>query len=272
MTDSVGKCATVMTFNLRRASMFDGPNAWRYRKGRAAEAILAGDADFVGTQEASRPMLRELAARLAEFGWLGEGRSGGERDETNAILYRKDRWVPIESGTFWLSETPARPGSRSWGAVFPRICTWALFRSLLDPGQCFAVFNAHLDHVSRLARRLGAALAAERLLELSRKAGAPAALTGDFNAGPRSETLAQLTRPPYSLIDVYEAAYPGGPEAVGPTYHGFRGRGFGWPIDGIFVTQDCAVDAITVDRDKYGGRYPSDHYPVVARLSWSGSV
>jgi len=271
MTAEVGGRAVVMTFNLRRASVFDGPDAWKYRRGRAAEAIRAGNPDFVGTQEASCAMMRELAAMLPDFGWLGEGRRGGERDETNAILYRYDRWVPAEAGTFWLSGTPGRPGSRGWGALLPRICTWALFRSRQDPGMLFAVFNAHLDHVSRLARRLGAALAAERLLELRRRTGAPAALTGDFNAAPESEPLLLLTRPPYDLINVYEA-YPGGPGAVGPTYHGFRGRGFGGPIDGIFATPDCAVEAVAVDRNKYGGRYPSDHFPVVAHLRWGGKA
>ncbi|HZG58150.1 endonuclease/exonuclease/phosphatase family protein [Paenibacillus sp.] len=261
--------ATVMTFNLRRPSWLDGANAWRYRKAAAADAVLAAAADFVGTQEGSKAMLLELTARLPSYAWLGEGRRGGERDETNAILYREDRWAVEASGTFWLSETPERAGSRSWGAAFPRICTWALFRARRGPAATVAVFNAHLDHISRTARTRGAALAAARLLELRGRTGAPAALIGDFNAGPRSEAVAQLALPPYGLASAYEA-FPGGPAAVGATYHGFRGGGGlrGEPIDVIFATAECDFEAASVDRGKYRNRYPSDHYPVSARIRW----
>ncbi|HZG87325.1 endonuclease/exonuclease/phosphatase family protein [Paenibacillus sp.] len=265
------RAAVVMTFNLRRASLFDGYNAWRYRKGRAAEAIAAAEADFVGTQEGFRSMMAELNALLPGYAWLGEGRMGGAAGETNAILYRQDRWTPEESGTFWLSETPGRPGSRSWGAAYPRICTWALFRENADPTVRLAVFNTHLDHLSRAARQHGASLAGRRLLELRGRTGAPAVLTGDFNAKPSSGAIAQLAKPPFEFVHAFES-YPGGTRAAGATYHGFRGGGRkGEPIDYIFASKPCRLLRTTVDREKYRGKYPSDHYPVFARLEWETS-
>ncbi|MFC5531281.1 endonuclease/exonuclease/phosphatase family protein [Cohnella yongneupensis] len=41
----------------------------------------------------------------------------------------------------------------------------------------------------------------------------------------------------------------------------------GKPIDYIFASPDVAIERIEVDRGKYEGLYPSDHYPVCAVLS-----
>ncbi|HZG75158.1 MAG TPA: endonuclease/exonuclease/phosphatase family protein [Paenibacillus sp.] len=258
------RAAVVMTFNLRRATWADGRNAWRFRKESAAEAVLAANADVVGTQEGSSAMLLELTAMLPRYDWIGEGRRGGARDETNAILYRADRWAPERSGTFWLSETPERPGSRAWGAAFPRICTWALFRSLGDDGLRWAVFNTHLDHISAPARRRGIELVARRAAELAE--GAPLALTGDFNAKPGGEVEETLRGAGWrSAFD----AIPGGAAAAGATYHAFRGGGErGRPIDYIYYRGFAGAAEIRVDRALYLGKYPSDHYPASAALRW----
>ncbi|MCI3921423.1 endonuclease/exonuclease/phosphatase family protein [Paenibacillus sp. TRM 82003] len=280
----------VMSFNLRTATWRDGANAWRYRKGRAAQAIEAAAPDVVGTQEGSVAMIGELADRLPGYAWLGEGRRGGAKDETCAILYREDRWAPEEHGTFWLSETPDRPGSRSWGSSLPRICTWAIFRATgpeaaepggnaagtgidatdeskvrdVSPTPRIAVFNTHLDHISAAARTRGAKLAAQRIDELRKRTRLPALLTGDFNAKPSAEAIKQLGRPPHAYASAFDA-YPGGPRAVGATFHAFRGGGRpGEPIDYVFAAGDVRFGDVTVDRGLYDGRYPSDHYPVRA--------
>ncbi len=264
MTNDDARTAVVMTFNLRRATWMDGRNAWRHRKGSAAEAIRAAGADVVGTQEGSHAMLLELNALLPGYAWVGEGRRGGARDETNAILYRADRWEPERSGTFWLSETPERPGSRAWGAAFPRICTWALFRSRCRDGLRWAVFNTHLDHISASARRRGIELVAARAPDVAE--GVPLALTGDFNAKPGGEVAETLREAGWrNAFD----AMPGGAAEAGATYHAFRGGGErGRPIDYIYYKAFAEEVEAFVDRAVYRGQYPSDHYPVAARLRW----
>lgn len=269
MERSREQSAVIMTFNLRIATLADRENAWRYRKGRAAEAILAAEADIVGTQEGNHAMLQELTALLPGYAWIGEGRKGGGSGETNAIMYREDQWTPEESETFWLSEKPSKPGSQSWGAAYPRICTWGLFRSVQMPESRIVVCNTHLDHISGHARKQGAALVASKLQELERKTGAPAVLTGDFNAKPRSEAIESLTRV-FGLLSAYDV-YPGGTDGAGATFHGFRGGGSGGlPIDYIFAYgASCTWVHTVVDRERYGGMYPSDHYPVRAVVCWT---
>ncbi|WP_238392571.1 endonuclease/exonuclease/phosphatase family protein [Paenibacillus antri] len=265
VTPKLEFAAVAMTFNLRRATWVDGRNAWRYRKRSAAAAIAAADADVVGTQEGSLPMLRELTALLPGYAWLGEGRRGGGLDETNAILYRADRWTPEASGTFWLSERPERPGSRAWGAAFPRICTWAMLRSTSNADVRWTVANTHLDHISASARRRGIALVAERALEIAQ--GGPIVVTGDFNAKPDSEVAGLLRAEGWR--NAFDDA-SGGAHQAGATFHGFRGGERGRPIDYIYYRGFAAEGVeVAVDRARYDGRYPSDHYPVYARFRWT---
>ena len=52
------------------------------------------------------------------------------------------------------------------------------------------------------------------------------------------------------------------------SYHGFRGRCKGRrPIDYIFVSDDFQIQDAYLDTSSLDGRYPSDHFPLVAVLS-----
>lgn len=46
----------------------------------------------------------------------------------------------------------------------------------------------------------------------------------------------------------------------------FKGRMKGEPIDYIFVTDEFVVEEVYLDTSSSEGRYPSDHYPLVAVL------
>ena len=78
------------------------------------------------------------------------------------MFYRKDRFDAVKSGTFWLSETPDAPGSKSWNAVCPRICTWVQLADKAT-GRTFCFANAHTDHKSELARTDGMKLIMKRM-------------------------------------------------------------------------------------------------------------
>jgi len=253
---------TTMTFNLRLNVASDGPNAWPLRVEAAAEAIKRGNADFVCVQEGLYAMLADLEPLLPDYAWIGEGREGGREGESCAIFYKKSKWRAEEFGHFGLSETPERLGAKSWNTDCPRMCTWGLFAS--SNGERVAVFNTHLDHVSEEAQTKGMELIRERIDELRERAGVPVVLTGDFNVGPDHAVVRGLEaagyRNAYSVL-------PGGTDAAGATYHDFRGGEEGEPIDYAFATPDVGIEAVEVDRGQYGGRYPSDHYPVVVKLS-----
>jgi endonuclease/exonuclease/phosphatase family metal-dependent hydrolase len=145
-----------MSFNLRFDCLEDGQNAWSFRKDIVASTIRFHKADICGVQEALRSQVNDLVERLPEYSWIGVGRDDGrDGGEFCAIFYRKDRFRSVDSGTFWLSETPSKEGSKSWGSACRRITTWGRFQ-LLTPGftttpEVF-FFNAHFDHHSVKAR------------------------------------------------------------------------------------------------------------------------
>jgi len=261
----------IMTFNLRVDTPIDGDNAWPNRIRYAADLIRKADPLIVGTQEGRYGMLRDLERELPDvYGRLGEGRSGYESgdermDECCAIFYRRDRLKVVRQGQFWLSETPDVAGSLGWDGSYPRFCTWACFEVLGETGDArtggrrLYVFNTHLDHLGERAREEGAKLLLAKLETFREEEKLPVLMTGDFNSFPGDPSIAALR---HRLVDAYLTL----PEPVGRTFHEFAGGIEGEPIDYLFFTPDVAVLETTVYRDAYDGKYPSDHYPVSARV------
>ena len=102
----------VMSFNIRYDNPEDSLDNWRYRKDRVANAIHFYDVDILGTQEVLHNQLEDLKLRLPEYGVVGVGREDGkEKGEYSALWYKKDRFNVLDSGYFWLSETPEVAGS-----------------------------------------------------------------------------------------------------------------------------------------------------------------
>jgi len=261
----------VMSFNLRYDEPKDGSNAWPHRRDMVASMIRFHDADLVGVQEALAPMLADLQERLPSHAWLGVGRADGKSGgEFSAIFYRTDRLELVDRGTFWLSETPEVPGSKSWDAALERIVTWARFRDRRT-GKAFYHFNTHFDHQGEQARLESAKLLLRRLRE---KAGdGPALVTGDLNTVPGSAPYLTLTeagpqddaspRPLRDALTVSEQP-PHGPTG---TWNGFKAIEPGHRIDFVFVTDDVRVLRHGILSDTWDGRFPSDHLPVLAEIA-----
>jgi len=248
----------VMTFNVRFLTSNDGANNWDARRDLVAEMLRAEDPDVIGTQELFKRQGDDIVERLPQFVWFGAGRRGGDDDEHMGVFYRKDRLRVLESGNFWLSDTPDVPGSLTWGNIYPRLVTWARFARLSD-GATFTLYNTHLPYrdIDEQARIRCAELIRARLDQLPKSERL--ILVGDFNTTSESRVHATLTN---LLTDVWTAA----PKRSGPegTFHGFTGK----PerrIDWILVRGLKAnrVQSVTTQR---GGLYPSDHFPVVAEL------
>jgi len=265
----------VMTFNIRYGAANDGENNWMNRREMVYDVIRKNDSDVVGLQEALRFQIDEIRKALPMYGEIGVAREDGKTDgEYSAILYRTDRFKADESGTFWLSDTPEVPGSNQWGGACVRICSWARFVEI-KTGRAFYMFNLHMDHVSQPARQNSAVLISKRIA--SRKHLDPFIVTGDFNAGEKNPVITYLkgetalglpdetpSKSPVPLLDSFRVLHPDA-EIVG-TSHGFRGGRKGNKIDYIFLPPVVQVLEAKILYDHVDGRYPSDHYPVIARL------
>ncbi len=99
---------------------------------------------------------------------LGVGRDDGkQKGEYSAIFYDTTRLQAIQSKTFWLSETPEMPGSKSWDAAITRVVTWVKFRDRKTK-KIFFAFNTHFDHIGQVARRESAKLLLQKVKEIAR--------------------------------------------------------------------------------------------------------
>jgi endonuclease/exonuclease/phosphatase family metal-dependent hydrolase len=260
----------VMSFNIRYGTADDGEDSWPRRRDLVMRAIRDFQPTVLGVQEALRFQLDEIGDAFREFGEVGVGRDdGAEAGEYSAILYDRRRLALLDSGTFWLSDTPEAVASASWGNRITRIVTWARFRERAgdgggDNGETFYVFNTHWDHESQPSRERSAELLLERV---AGRAGAAdrVIVTGDFNAGednPAFRRLVEHDRP--RLVDTFRALHPGARD-VG-TFNGFTGEGSGEKIDAVLTSLDLKVLEASIVRWNEDGRYPSDHFPVTAIL------
>ncbi|NQW04009.1 MAG: endonuclease/exonuclease/phosphatase family protein [Acidobacteria bacterium] len=262
-----GQPLTVMSFNLRYGTANDGENHWTRRRPFLIDVVREADADVIGVQEALDGQIQALLDALPAYAAVGVGRDDGRtRGEYAAILYRRTRFRVADSGTFWLSDTPEVIGSTSWGNTITRICTWARF--IDRDGRAFWHFNVHFDHQSQPSRERSAALLAERL-RARRHIEEPALVTGDFNAGETNPAVSLLTRGSSGsaplLVDSFRVLHPD-ERSVG-TFTGFKlDATTGEKIDYVLVPPGTSVLDAAIVRTSRDGRYPSDHFPVTARV------
>lgn len=252
----------LMSFNIRFGTANDGPNHWNLRRDMVMDVFTRHDADVIGLQEALAFQVSEIRGRLPHYAAVGVGRDDGlTAGEHCTILYRADRFTLAESGTFWLSDTPERVASVTWGNSITRICTWV---RLIDDasGRGFYVFNTHFDHVSQPSRERSVRLITQRVAE--RQHPDPVIVMGDFNVGENNPAMNYLLRDADGpgWVDTFRVIHP--EEKVVGTFNAFRDRIDGEKIDFVLVQPGTKVLDASIDRTRVDGRSPSDHEPVTA--------
>lgn len=276
------------------------PNAWEARKADMVDLIRKMDLDAFGLQEVCPDQADYLTNNLPQYVMVGVHREDGARKgEASPVFYRKDRFEALKSGSFWLSETPDVPGSKSWGTACTRICSWMWLKDRRT-GKTFCFANTHTDHVSALARKEGMLLIIKRMHEFA-PPGTPVVFTGDHNcretedpavavsgllknalylsetppAGPwRSFSGWQWRDAEVSTVDALKLppavrnARKGSPDADKAKNGGYVWEDCGPRIDYIYVSDGVRVLDYATRADPRPGThlYPSDHFPVTATI------
>jgi len=236
-----------MTFNIRTDRGLDGRDSWWFRRKATVETVRTVAPDVAALQEVRRFQLRYLKAELPEYGFLSLGRGNGrQRGEHCPILYRHDRFSVDRWDVRWFSED--RSG---------RIATIARLSDRGD-GTSFSVASTHLDHRSAEIRITSAAT----LALWARTRTGPWIVMGDFNATAVDPSVASLLAT--GLRDALAHLPTRGAGAA--TAHAFSGRQDGDRIDHVLVSSGWAVLEAAIVRTMPGGKLPSDHWPVMARL------
>jgi endonuclease/exonuclease/phosphatase family metal-dependent hydrolase len=265
-----GEKLHVMSFNIRfdKAGTRPGqPDHWPERAPLVEQLIRVEKPTILGVQEAEYTQLPAVEAGLGtNHRMLGFGRDGGSGGEYSAIFYDTRRLTALEWDQFWLSDAPDTAGSATWGNSVTRIVTWVRFADAAS-GVEFVAVNTHFDHESEHARQRSAAV----LVELAgRFAGLPIVLTGDFNALAENSvaystlvssgvfadtwlTAAKQLTPEWGTFPNYTAPVEGD-------------KRIDWLLatPGDVVVHEAAISTWTKD-----GRWPSDHTPVHALLSFA---
>jgi endonuclease/exonuclease/phosphatase family metal-dependent hydrolase len=287
-----------MTFNVKGSYYNDGENNWPFRAQLNSDIINKFQPDLIGFQELQQGNMDHYAATLSGYEYELGAETARENNSGQgyycAIYWKTERFDKLDSGAFFLNETPDHY-ALDWGVTQGRTVNWVkLYDSLTNRRVLY--INTHLPHDSQLGRIKSAELIVSRLPELIGDSDF-VLMTADFNsrAYPLPEAWLQvLPEPDLQLLEI-KAHYAGDDEvyrmfkaagfrdtyveagcvdeASANSFHALRGDQFlqiGYRIDWILVkdvkvslqVQDCQI--ITTAQPPL---YPSDHYPVIATLA-----
>lgn len=252
-----------MTFNIRMDTPNDGINQWSNRKEWVSEIVFFNDIDIIGMQEVLHNQLEDLETLLPHYDYVGEGREGGTKGEYSPIFYLKDRFKVLDSGTFWLSETPHEKGLKSWDSSLPRIATWARFEDKKS-GKVFIHLNTHFDHRGPEARKNSVEVINQELAKITK--GETIVFTGDFNLPPTDLPYQKIVESKY--VDTRDAAMYR--SELGYTHNAWKIEApKSSRIDYIFLKgYDLAPIKYRELDIQRGPLFASDHYPVMTEFRW----
>lgn len=250
----------VISYNIRTMAR-DGENNWENRRHATRNMLNRHNPDLFGLQEAMTPHLKYIDNFFPQYSRVGVGRDDGKMGgEVMAIYYNKERFELLESGTFWLSETPDKV-SRGWDAACNRTVTWVKVRDK-ESRKRFYYFNTHLDHRGRVAQTESIKLVVEKIKEIAGER-ATVILGGDFNVVPEDEIFEPLGE------FMLEARTTAAEADVKGTFNMFGKLKEYSVIDHLFFRGRRAKchEYRVLDGD-YGAPFISDHYPVEIVLTF----
>jgi endonuclease/exonuclease/phosphatase family metal-dependent hydrolase len=251
---------SIMSFNLRFDNYEDGENRWENRKAACRQMLLEVKPSIFGIQEGLYNQVSYFEDNFTDYEYVGVGRDDGYTGgEFSAIFYNKEMFELIDTGNFWLSETPDYP-SIGWDANNIRICTWAKLRHLAKD-ETINVFNTHFDHLGQKSREESAKLIMAKINNITSE-NEPTFLLGDFNALIGNKMFKPI------INSFYEARRFATNTDNFKSYNAFGIWIISRNIDFIFYKNSRALAFKTIKKD-YGVPYISDHYPIIAHFMFN---
>ncbi len=247
---------TIMSTNVRCYAPDDlFKKSWFYRADLIIEDINSVKPDIIGFQEVTFMHYDFLKKAMPDYDSEIAYRDEWVLSEGCPIFYRTDKYEKLDSGSFWLSETP-EVMSKDWGAAHYRICTYIILKEIATDRE-FVVFNTHLDHVSDEARINGIKVVLDKIAEFG---NIPAFLMGDLNAEPDSETI-------LSTQESFDDAHDIAAEAdEGPTYHAWGTKMYRERIDYVMISKsDATVSEYRIVDNCHDGVWSSDHSSIYVK-------
>lgn len=250
------------TFNIHYITEPDGLAKWEARRAAVTAVLKDINADIIGFQEMETFAGSKFNRVNRQREWILQTVPGyaaaavgdpAKFPSTQPVFYRPERFELLNQGWFFYSDTPDVIYSRSFDGGFDYYTVTARFRSR-QTGKAFTVFNVHTDIRSIGNRKRAIAMIAARA-KAAIDTGEPVLMLGDFNAMWFGANMQAL-----------EAVGLAGTRLKRPTYHFGIGAGLTPAIDHILHGPGLnRVGEATIHKQRTGGVYPSDHFPVSAK-------
>lgn len=242
----------VITFNIRCCDDPNG-NSIEERAPRLKTVLEKYDADIVGFQEATPLWIEKINAYFGTEYTIFNKYRALENLESCPLMWKTDKFDLIDSGYFWLSDTP-------WIESFGndsecdclRICEWVFLREKAT-GKSFHYFNTHFGFEN--GYQIASADLLKKTADLLKSENV--IITGDFNAEPDSDCYARMTE------YFGDANVVTGAECI-DTFHSYGTESK--RIDYIFINENIDVKSYQVIDDLVEGKYPSDHYGAMIKF------
>ncbi len=241
---------TAMTMNLRFGLADDGDNSWPNRKQVCAELLRRYPSTFLGIQESNHFQTRFLIQNLRAHHFIGWHNPSKERWQSNLIFYH-NTWECLKSKHYFLTDTPGIE-SKMPGSKWPRQCVIGLFRKA---SYKVIIANTHFDFEESVQKK-SVALVIRFLSEFP--GDCPVIITGDFNSNPDGKAHALFRAK--GFCEAFDNQHS-------TTFHNFTGKETRDHIDWILYRGHLKLIQKKIITDSVSGRYPSDHYPVMAAFS-----
>lgn len=253
----------LMSFNIRFGIAYDRENNWPNRQDMVVEMKEKYRPHIIGHQEILPFQSDYLTQQMPRYRWFGAPRNDGALPERSSIMYEWREFIPLDTGTFWISETPEVFDSQSWNTSVARIVTWGRFLHR-ETQTAFYVYNTHFDHVSQEARLNGMRLILDDIE--SRTGDLPVIFMGDFNVTAERDEVYHIALDGTGFVDAWTVAE----ERRGPvaTWNAFRPAdpNSDRRIDWILLRGPFEVDLCETVTFSRNDRQVSDHFPVFARV------
>ena len=257
----------INSFNIRYENYFEISlnNSWPARKTTVLNTIYKYLPDVIGFQELRLNQKLYVEKNLPLYQYIGRPRSPDFTDESNGILFNKQKFLLMDSGTFWLTETPDIV-SKYESVYHYRICTWIKVYSYKFKDIIY-FFNTHLEDGHLFITFLQEVNLLKRIKEITKNEG-NVFVFGDFNGNDNSVWIQDVFKEGYNSFSDYFQDFRN-------TYHNFSGiyNNPKWKVDHLFYQNfgntnkhfvPLFYDVLT---KKVNGKFPSDHFPLYAQFN-----
>ena len=257
---------TICSLNLRYANN-PSQNTQSIREPLIADFVSTYKPDSIGTQECEIFWRIRLDAVLTGYERAMSVPTGVTTK--NYIWYNPETLTKIDSGVFWLSETPDQE-SKGFGSNFFISCCWAMFE-VKATGARYVHFNAHLDAYNADIREKEIEVLLERVQPFLDE-GYAVLMTGDYNCTIDSNPVKRVLETGFisSQLEAPKTSTLG-------TFNSFKDRSereYTGPIDFIFANEFATPNEVEVidkwpDANGVKG-FMSDHNAVFGKITLYG--